>query len=186
MEGGRGSSKGVSFCCCGCPRGRGRTKVRDREYTEGRARESRWGQGERGHCEVLAKDTLGYKGAGCSGDDEIFRGNFVTVSPPLWGVLARPHSADCCLLLPKEFAGAPLLEHCPRLITSPIFHSPRLARGRIKRRESLGNTGRKRSPSSQLANRQELLACPHGTGLQSQVNAEARVSQGQAQLGLLS
>lgn len=133
---------------------------------------------------MLAKDTLGNR---VWDAQDMMRFSMETVSPPLGGVLARPHSADCLLLMPKEFAGAPFLEHCLKLITSPVLHSPRWARGRIQRRERLGNTGRKKSPSSSLlAGRQELLACPHGTGLESQVKAEAKVPQGQAQLGLLS
>lgn len=133
---------------------------------------------------MLTKDTLGNRVWDAQEMMRFFHGN--SISSPGGGVLARPHSADCLLLMPKEFAGAPFLEHCLKLIASPILHSPRLARGGIQRRERLGNTGRKKSPLSLLADRQELLACPHGMGLESQVKAEARVSQGQAQLGLLS
>lgn len=133
---------------------------------------------------MLAKDTLGNR---MWDAQEMMRFSMETVSPPQGGrVLARPHSADCLLLMPKEFAGAPFLEHCLKLIASPVLHSPRLARGGIQRRERLGNTGRKKSPLSLLADRQELLACPHGMGLESQVKAEARVHKVKPSLGCLA
>lgn len=43
MEEGRDSSEGMSFCCCGFPRDRGKTEVRGREYKERRGKKSRWG-----------------------------------------------------------------------------------------------------------------------------------------------
>lgn len=96
MEGGRASSEGVSFCCCGCPRDRGRTKVR---ADKGKRKEPGSQDGVRvseGTESCWQGTPLETRVQDAEDQAEIFCGNFGTIFPFLWGILARSYSAHYC------------------------------------------------------------------------------------------